>query len=213
MTRWKRPTEITSGRPARLGRQLAHRCPELPACALFDCCGAGRPVERAQRDAFRDGADPTRGAVGAVDAQQLLEVRLTLLPRKGDESVRLLEHRLDEVRPKEKVVAPISFGEGLSGSTPCSLGTADDHVRIGGEREAHRQAEPSADARGGERADVGEAKVHDVQGQQPSQRVLERTLRFASMRPHLGRGQVPVGAERDSVDRRALVDRLVRELP
>ena len=204
-----RDHERKAGAP---GRQLAHRCPEVPACALFGCRGAGRPVERAQRDAFRDGADPARGAVGAVDAQQLLEVRLTLLPGKGDETVRLLEHRLDEVRPKEKVVAPIRFGEGLPAQRSRPLGTADDHVRIRGEGEAHRQAEPSADARGGERADVGEAKVHDVQGQQPSQRVLERTLRFASMRPHLGRGQVPVGAERDSVDRRALVDRLVREL-
>ena len=150
--------------------------------------------------------------MGAVEAQQLLEVRLTLLPGKGDETLRLLEHRLDEVRPKEKVVAPIRFGERLPAQRSRTFGTADDDVRIRGEGEAHRQAEPSAGARGGEGADVGEAKVHDVQRQQPSQRVLERTLRFASIRPHLGRGQVPVGAERDSVDRRALVDRLVREL-
>ena len=63
---------------------------------------ARRSIERPQRHAFCDRADPACAAAAAIDAEQLVQVRLALLPGEGDETVCLPEHRLDQVRAKGK---------------------------------------------------------------------------------------------------------------
>ena len=147
---------------------------------------------------------------GEGGAQQVAELALEACPREHGERVGLPHQPLDEPGAENVVLLEICRREGGSVEPPGRLRLAEHGVRVRCEREDNGHAEPAEDTGGGERADVGEPEMGDVERTVPRDRVCERTLDFPSVLPLHGGREIRVGAIAQAHESGASADRLLR---
>ena len=150
---------------------------------------AAGAVDRGDRDAFGHRSHPlARGVRGQPD--QCLQLRPPARTRQQREAMGAVAHVLDQPGAEDQVLGRVGLHEGRAVELAARLAAVDHAMRVGRQGEVHGQAEPPADALGGQRRDVGEAQVHRVDRREPSERRLQGVLELASVRPQIGRREV-----------------------
>ena len=207
-TRLSRATVTSNGSPRRSAGSVAI------ADARERTVGprAATGLRAAESTAIPSGIVTEAIGVDCVEggAQQVAELALEACSREHGERVGLPHQPLDEPGAEDVVLLEICRREGGSVEPPGRLRLAEHGVRVRCEREDNGHAEPAEDTGRGERADVGEPEMGDVERTVPRDRVCERTLDFPSVLPLHGGREIRVGAIAQAHESGASADRLLR---
>ena len=174
LTRCSRPTLTISGRPRRCGLRLLEQ-----RAQLFDAPGVTAPPAAASAASATavsivDRSTPSgtmewRSACDRqVDAHEPAHVLIQPGPREQHGVRCVRREALDEPRAEPEVLARCRRRRtSRASAVPARSSDSMTRVRVGRDREDHRDAELARDVRGGEAADIRHPQVEQVDASRP----------------------------------------------